>query len=37
MICTVHIYYCKHGATDFEMAYNHGYGKGITAQNKGLL
>ena len=37
MIYIVHIYYSEHGASDiehFEMAYNYGYGKGMTAQKK---
>ena len=40
MIYTVHIYYSKHGTSDvehFEMAYNHGYGKGMTAQKQESL
>ena len=38
MIYTVHTYCGKHGATDiehFEMTYNHGYGKVMTAQKQG--
>ena len=37
MTYTVHIYYSKHGTSDvdhFEMAYNHIYGKGMTAQRQ---
>ena len=37
MIYTVHKYYSKRETSDveqFEMAYNHGYGKGISARNK---
>ena len=38
MIYTVLIYYSKHGTSDvehFEMAYNDGYGKGMTGQKQG--
>ena len=37
MIYTVCIYYSKYGISDvehFEMSYNDGYGKGMTAQRK---
>ena len=39
MIYTVHIYNSKHGVSDeeqLEMAYNYGYGKGMSAHTKPL-
>ena len=36
---TVHIYYSKYGTSDvehFEMTYNYGYDKIMTAQKQGL-
>ena len=39
VLFTVHIYYSKHGALDverFDVHYNYGYGKGMSAQTKPL-